>query len=67
MNTNESDKRILTILDSTARTSNSVQMKLESDKNKNGKKYFIMDKNKDEQKQAKDKEYSFPEESFHIE
>ena len=67
MNSNESEKRILTILDSTARTSNSVYMKKEYDKNKNGKKYFVMDKSKNGPQQANDKEYSFPEESFHIE
>jgi len=53
-NSNESQKRITTILDSTARTSNSVYMKKESDKNKNGKKYFVMDKRINLPQQAND-------------
>jgi len=54
MNPNESEKRIMTILDSTARTSNSVYMKKESDKNKNGYKYFAMDKSKNVPQRAND-------------
>ena len=53
-NSNESQKRIMTVLDSTARTSNSVYMKKESDKNNNGKKYFVMDKRINLPQQAND-------------
>ena len=47
MNTNESERRILTILDSTARTSNSVHRKKESDTLKTGKKFLVMNQSKD--------------------